>query len=62
MKKIIITLVSIALFASTASALTKYFAASEPIIIHVEKVSLDLLPDDEPINHNLRNSDENSLM
>ena len=58
MKKIIITLVSIALFASTASALTKYFAASEPIIIHVEKVSLDLLPDDEPASEDISTSED----
>ena len=43
MKKIIITLVSIALFVNTA-----YFTASETFIFNVEKVSLDLLPDDEP--------------
>ena len=58
MKKIIITLVSIALFASTASALTKYFATSEPIIIHVEKVSLDLLPDDEPASEDISISED----
>ncbi len=58
MKKIIITLVSIALFASTASALTKYFATSEPIIIHVEKVSLDLLPDDEPASEDISTSED----
>ena len=58
MKKIIITLVSIALFASTASALTKYFATSETIIIHVEKVSLDLLPDDEPASEDISTSED----
>ena len=58
MKKIIITLVSIALFASTASALTKYFATSEPIIIHVEKVSLDLLPNDEPASEDISTSED----
>ena len=58
MKKIIITLVSIALFASTASALTKYISCSEPIIIHVEKVSLDLIPDDEPSSEDVSSEDK----